>query len=501
MSSRRFDVLPRIPQGQSTNMLFNSRVFLFLFLPIVYLVFWRLSTKNQRYVWLTITGYVFYGFWDFRFCSLMLFSTLVSYVAAIYLEKAETPRRRKLFLILPIVVDLSLLAVFKYAGFAAESVRAMARALDLSLNVPVIHIILPIGISFYTFHTITYIVDTYRGVIRPTKNVFEFMCYVSLFSQLVAGPIVRFRQIEEGLEHIDRSSREESRQLGWSFFVIGLIEKVLIADTIASVINPLFHDYKHISGLSAWVCALGYAYQLYFDFSGYSSMAVGLGYLFGLRLPQNFNSPYKATDISDFWARWHISLSTVLRDYLYNPIAFWVTRRRAAAGRSVSRKAAATLGGFTAMIAVPTLLTMLLAGLWHGANWTFVFWGGYHGVLLVLYQAVKSRYDTWPKLLRQAITFSLVVFGLIFFRCETFEMAATIVGKMFTLDQGIGPTGILAILVVFPIAAYWAHIGKNPFEMKHEWQGWRLPALAMLFVTVLVSISAGDESPFLYFQF
>jgi alginate O-acetyltransferase complex protein AlgI len=482
-------------------MLFNSRVFLFLFLPIVYFVFWRLTNKNQRYVWLTISGYVFYGFWDFRFCALMLFSTLVSYYAAILMDDAPTPERRKLFLVAPIAVDLALLGVFKYLGFAADSLRGLAHALGLPLNIPAIQIVLPVGISFYTFHTITYIVDTYRGVIKPTRNFFEFSSYVSLFSQLVAGPIVRFRQIEKDLENIDHAARRDGLDIGWSFFVIGLTEKVLIADNIANAIDPLFANYQNISTGSAWLCAIGYAYQLYFDFSGYSTMAVGLGYLFGLRLPQNFNSPYKATDISNFWERWHISLSTVLRDYLYNPIAFWVTRRRAARGQSVGRRATSTASGFGWMVAFPTMTTMLLGGLWHGANWTFVFWGGYHGLLLTLYQFSKKWYDQWPKLLRQTITFGLVVVGLIFFRCETFGKAATILGKMFTWQMGAAPSGLLGLAVLLPIAAWWAHVGPNPFEMKHDWRGWQLSGVATLFLLAMVSITAGDESPFLYFQF
>jgi alginate O-acetyltransferase complex protein AlgI len=482
-------------------MLFNSRIFLFCFLPIVYFVFWRLANKNQRYIWLTFSGYVFYGYWNYRFCALMLFSTLVSYFSAILMEESQTPRRRKLFLVAPITVDLALLGVFKYAGFAAESVRGLASALHLPVSVPVFNIILPVGISFYTFHTITYIVDTYRGVIQPTRNFFEFSSYVSLFSQLVAGPIVRFRQIEKDLENIDHARRRDGLDIGWSFFVIGLTEKVLIADSIAGVIDPLFANYHNISTGAAWMCAIGYAYQLYFDFSGYSTMAVGLGYLFGLRLPQNFNSPYKATDISNFWERWHISLSTVLRDYLYNPVAFWVTRRRAAAGKSVSRRATATISGFAAMIAFPTMFTMLLGGLWHGANWTFVFWGGYHGFLLTAYQFSKKWYDQWPKLLRQGITFALVVFGLIFFRCETFAKAATILTKMFTWQHGISPTGLYGMAVVLPIAAWWAHIGPNVFEMSHDWRGWRLGGVTALFLLAMISITAGDESPFLYFQF
>src|SRR5215204_2674973 len=360
-------------------MLFNSFIFLFAFLPVAYVVFWGLRSIQARYIWLTITGYVFYGYWNPKFCLLMAFSTLVSYTAGLGLSHWTDSRRRKLCLVVPIVIDLALLAFFKYANFAADTARGVLHVLGTDITVPHLNIILPIGISFYTFHTITYIVDSYRGVIKPTRNFFEFSSYVSLFSQLVAGPIVRFRQIEKDLENIDHAARRDGLDIGWSFFVIGLTEKVLIADSIANVIDPLFANYQNLSTGSAWLCAIGYAYQLYFDFSGYSTMAVGLGYLFGLRLPQNFNSPYKATDISNFWERWHISLSTVLRDYLYNPIAFWITRRRAAAGKSVGRRATSTWGGFAEMVAFPTMATMLLGGLWHGASWTFVFWGGYHG--------------------------------------------------------------------------------------------------------------------------
>src|SRR5713226_5496169 len=329
-------------------MLFNSLPFLFVFLPVAYLGFWKLKKKNHRFVWLTLTGYIFYGMWNYKFCALMALSTLVSYLAGLGFLRWQEPRIRKLCLVVPITVDLLLLGFFKYFNLFLDTLTHLSSWLHTPMHLHALNIVLPVGISFYTFHTITYIVDSYRRVVVPTKNVFEFSCYVSLFSQLVAGPIVRFRQVQADLENLGRTDRQRWLDRGWSFFAIGMMKKVLIADTIAAVINPAVKDYGNLSTYGAWLCVLGYTYQLYFDFSGYSDMAVGLGYLFGIRLPQNFNSPYKAANIAEFWRRWHI------------------------------------------------LLTMLLGGLWHGASWTFVFWGGYHGALLCLYRVYRERWDKLP---------------------------------------------------------------------------------------------------------
>src|SRR2546426_1039092 len=282
-------------------MLFNSLQFLYAFLPITYLVFWRLTGKMPRYVWLAISGYVFYSFWNYKFCALMLFSTAVSYLAGRALLRWHDPGRRRLCVIVPVVMDLALLGFFKYGNFAVTNINTVVSWVGGTSTLPILNIILPVGISFYTFHTITYIIDSYRGVITPTRNFFKFAAYVSLFSQLVAGPIVRFRQIDQDFENIDRADRTADLHTGWSFFVIGFLEKVLIADTIAAVIDPALVRYAELSTVSAWLCVLGFAYQVYFDFAGYSDMAVGLGYMFGFRLPQNFNSPYKATDIADLW--------------------------------------------------------------------------------------------------------------------------------------------------------------------------------------------------------
>ena len=243
-------------------MLFNSFVFLCLFLPIAYAVFWSLRSARSRYVWLTLTGYVFYGYWDPRFTLLMAFSTVVSFLAGLGFLRWTDPRKRRLCLVIPIVVDLSLLGFFKYANFALTSTEGVLRMFGVHPGFPHLNIILPIGISFYTFHTISYIVDSYRGVITPTRNFFEFSAYVSLFSQLIAGPIVRFRQIEEDLERIAESSRTRWLAKGVSFFVIGLVEKVVIADTFAAFVDPALANYQVLSSAGVWFVFVGYSLQL-----------------------------------------------------------------------------------------------------------------------------------------------------------------------------------------------------------------------------------------------
>jgi alginate O-acetyltransferase complex protein AlgI len=472
-------------------MLFNSLNFLFYFLPVTYFVFWRLVTKQQRYIWLTITGYVFYGCWNYKFCALMAFSTLVSYFAGLGLLAWTDPRLRKLCLVVPVTVDLLLLGFFKYASFALDSLKGAASWFDVSLDVPTLSIVLPVGISFYTFHTISYIVDSYRNTIKPTRNFFEFSCYVSLFSQLVAGPIVRFRQVEDDLEHLDQVDRRATLDIGWSFFCLGMIKKVLIADTIAAIINPTLlamsptppasHGAGMLSTINAWLCMIGYSYQLYFDFSGYSDMAVGLGFLFGIRLPQNFNSPYKALDVADFWKRWHISLSTCMRDYLYIPMG---------GGRGPRWQVNRNL-----------LVTMLIGGLWHGANWTFVIWGAYHGLLLVAYRNWGGYWDRLPRFVRMVGTFLLVIIGWVFFRAEDVTKAWYLLSAMFSWTPGPLMSCAASLAAILAGAGAISHGAPNTFELNHDWRPAAVFGLTALFVLCLFVVIGGQNSPFLYFQF
>jgi alginate O-acetyltransferase complex protein AlgI len=463
--------------------IFNSFVFLFLFLPVTYAVFWTLKSANQRYIWLTICGYVFYGYWDPRFCLLMAFSTLVSYFAGLCFLKYHEPKTRKLILIVPITCDLLLLGFFKYAGFTMRSLQELSDSLHLGVQLPILDIVLPVGISFYTFHTITYIVDSYRGVITPTRKLFEFSSYVSLFSQLVAGPIVRFRQIEKDLENIANSHRRDFLALGISWFLFGLAEKVLLADSLAFYVDSGFQHLGGTTTLSAWLLMFGYAFQLYFDFCGYSDMAVGLGLMFGLHIPLNFNSPYRSINPSDFWRRWHISLSSALRDYLY--ISMGGNR-----GSSL-----ATMRNL--------FLTMLIGGLWHGANWTFIIWGAYHGLLLILYRQFAGRWDKLPVAVATGLMFILVVIGWVPFRAPTIASAADLLGTMFTWTPGFsaGPTVAFAVLVVF--AGWWAIWGPNCSEAHAKFRSglrWALGAAAVL-GACLAFMAGGRSSPFLYFQF
>jgi alginate O-acetyltransferase complex protein AlgI len=465
------------------SMLFNSFIFLGVFLPITYAVFWLLGTAKARYVWLTVTGYVFYGYWDPRFCLLMAASTLVSYTAGLGFLRWSDPRHRKLCLVVPITVDLALLGFFKYGGFVIESVGRVIQALGAGVRIPPWEVVLPVGISFYTFHTITYIVDSYRGVIRPTRNLFEFSAYVSLFSQLVAGPIVRFRQIEEDLENLGHADRRRWLGLGVSFFVTGLLEKVVVADTLASYVDPSLATFRDLSSAGAWVAMLGYTFQLYFDFAGYSDMAIGLGYMFGLRIPINFNSPYKALDPSDFWRRWHISLSSCLRDYLYIPLGGnregqWKTYRN-------------------------LMITMLLGGLWHGANWTFVVWGGYHGALLSAYRRWGETWNRLPVLARQVAMFVAVVVGWVFFRSTDFEMAGVLLRKMFIYTDGTPAAAGLPMILFLVFSGWWAMAGPNAIDLHRRWppRPRRALELAAAFGACLAIMLGNGSSPFLYFQF
>jgi alginate O-acetyltransferase complex protein AlgI len=469
-------------------MLFNSFVFLGVFLPITYVVFWLLRSASARYIWLTITGYVFYGYWDPRFTLLMGFSTLVSYLAGLGFLRWQDPRRRKLCLIVPIAVDLCVLGFFKYTNFVLSTVHDTAGLLDYDVAVPQWNIILPVGISFYTFHTISYIVDSYRRAITPTRNFFEFSAYVSLFSQLVAGPIVRFRQVEEDLEALGQSDRHRWLHRGLSFFVLGLLEKVIIADALAAYVDPAMAQAQTLSSLAVWLVFVGYSFQLYFDFAGYSDMAVGLGYLFGIRIPQNFNSPYKALDPSDFWRRWHISLSMCLRDYVYIPLG---------GNRFGEWKAYRNL-----------MLTMLIGGLWHGANWTFIIWGAYHGLLLALYRRFAAAWDPLPAAVRQIAMFVLALIGWVFFRAADLATAIDLLRRMFVPTPGAMFPGVESFVAVAMIAAWWAMIGPNVFDIHAKADApaprqvrVRALAVAVVFGACLAVMSGGGSSPFLYFQF
>lgn len=456
-------------------MVFNSDIFLFVFLPVVFSLFWLLGTKNARYVLLTVSGYVFYGYWNWRFCFLLLFSSLVSFIAGLMIQHSHRVGTRRALMAASITVDLLILGFFKYYNFFANNLGAICPA----AAPPLLDIVLPIGISFYTFHTISYIVDVARDRIKATRNLFEYLAYVSLFSQLVAGPIIRFREIEEDLERIDGPPREDNIARGIGFFVVGLVKKVVVADTVAGLIDPMLAASNGLSLTGAWAAALGYTFQLYYDFSGYSDMAIGLGYLFGLRIPQNFNSPYQAMGIADFWRRWHMSLSTWLRDYLYIPLG----GNRQGTGRTYAN----------------LMITMVLGGLWHGANWTFVLWGGYHGLLLICERLFKTWITLVPPLVYRFLTFLLVVISWVFFRSDTVSMAFEWLGKMAGINTGVDMPDLGLLLL---IGACFLAVNVVPETWDFRFgvaRRWSVVYALAFFVSYL--FMNGKTSVFLYYQF
>lgn len=414
-------------------MLFNSYSFLLIFLPIAFVLFWY---GGHARVWrlslMTIASYGFYSCWQFddiesflrsltptsfkalgeslwvwRFTIIMVTTSTIDYWAAIGIIRID-PARRKLragLLAISLAANLGLLGLFKYAGFFTEIIADLARLIHGG-DFPILSLVLPVGISFYTFESISYVIDIYRGIAKPAKSYLDYACFISFFPHLVAGPIIRYSDMLHQFHEVAWVRRRpdwDQVVTGLLLLSIGMGKKLLIADTIAVRINPWWDtlgDGTTLGFVNGWAAVLGYTFRIYFDFSGYSDMAVGLGHLFAVRLPMNFNSPYQATDPSDFWRRWHITLSAWLRDYLYIPLG---GNRGGHQHRNL-------------------LITMLLGGLWHGAAWLFILWGAWHGILLVLFhhlkqaQLVPSNDSLVGRWFNRSTTFLLIVVSWVLFR-------------------------------------------------------------------------------------
>ncbi len=399
-------------------MVFSSHVFLYYFLPLALLAYYA-SPARWRHAIITVLSYVFYGWANPWFVALMLFSTLVDYVCGLLISGKWTPRafaddppagegmpsarQRKLGLITSIVVNLSLLGFFKYLGFAQTNLNYLLEVFGRPA-VEVYQIVLPVGISFYTFQSMSYSIDLYRGDARPARSFLDFACYVSLFPQLVAGPIVRYQDLAEQL--VWRSHTIEKFARGVLFFGFGMAKKVLLANPMGSVADAAFGA-GDLLWYDAWTGVVAYAFQIYFDFSGYSDMAIGLGLMLGFEFRRNFDLPYLSQSITEFWRRWHISLSTWLRDYLYIPLG----------GNRVSPR----------RTYINLAIVMLLGGLWHGAQWTFVIWGAIHGLLLAAerwhgkdaaqdLRPVRMAYAAAAMLFSAAILFTQAYNPFLYFR-------------------------------------------------------------------------------------
>ena len=404
-------------------MLFNSAEFIFFFLPAVFLVYALLARTSHTNVligFLVISSLFFYGWWNPVYLALILFSLTFNFAIATGITRRQQPATKKPLLILGLSINLGLLAYFKYTNFAIDSLNQWT-----GLNIPYTNILLPLGISFFTFQQIAYLVDTYQGRCKEYRFL-HYCLFVTFFPQLVAGPIVHYNAVMPQYENQSTFQfKIENLAIGLLIFSIGLFKKAVLADGIAGYSNPVFASAASdmpVSTLEAWAGALAYTFQLYFDFSGYSDMAIGLGLMFGIWLPLNFNSPYKSVSIVEFWRRWHMTLSQFLRDYLYIPLG---------GNRNGGLQRYRNL-----------LLTMLLGGLWHGAGWNFIIWGGLHGLYLVVnhgWQNLTGAVPGWLNPFRWKpvailTTFTVVVVAWVFFRAADFASASKLVQAMLCLS-------------------------------------------------------------------
>ena len=484
-------------------MLFNSYFFVLCFMPLILALWWHRSIGLRVRLGLLVSAsYLFYGWWDYRFVSLLVLSTLVDYFAGQKLHASEARSSRRFWLCVSACTNLGLLAFFKYCGFFASSANAVSGWLQFGGRISLPEIVLPVGISFYTFQTMSYSIDIYRGKAQPAKSLLHFAAYVALFPQLIAGPIVRYAEIENQLRDIRTSPRWRQFARGIYFFVAGMCQKVLLADTIAGQIDPLLMNTSELQFGTAWFCTLGYTCQLYFDFAGYSNMAVGLGHMLGFSFPQNFASPYKSESISGFWRRWHMTLSFWLRDYLFIPLG---------GSQLGARKTLRNL-----------FIVMGLGGLWHGAGWTFVIWGLYHGLLLAIHATNKrAGWIQLPKTGAVLLTFVSVMVGWVIFRSNDMNMCGSWLGAMcgvkldlaqILLDQHLGSLAwvgiegnVLAAIGGFKSVAVLALLLAVIFALPNLWEInfrptlWSAAALSIAFAICVLRFH--QESPFLYFQF
>jgi len=444
--------------------------------------------QNSRWAFLTVASFLFYGWWDWRFLLLLAGSGLVDFYAAAAMVR--WPSTRTVWLVVSLVANLGTLALFKYLDFLTANVNLLLQVWGSEVQFALPHLLLPVGISFYTFQSMSYTIDVYRGSLKPTNSLLHFFAYLSMFPQLVAGPILRASDLLPQLEE-PQPVTEAGRWRGTQLIAWGLFKKMVIADTVALISNRAFaFENVEVGGCVCWwLAAAAFAVQIYCDFSGYSDIARGLACWMGYEFPVNFNHPYAASSLRDFWGRWHISLSTWFRDYVYIP-----------------------LGGSRAGLArshVNMWVTMIASGIWHGANWTFVAWGTLHAFLLSF-----ERWTRWPdrlvqfrggRLLATLVTLSLVLVSWVFFRATSIGQAVAILGRMFDLttlawrDVGLFNSRAVAITVLFLLAE---------LRFAVSWPAWKVvplrPSLQPAFVAVVLVACVylrGPGSAFIYFQF
>jgi alginate O-acetyltransferase complex protein AlgI len=477
-------------------MLFNSFDFL-IFLILVFILYWFVfkNQLKQQNILVLISSYVFYGWWDYRFLSLILFSTLLDYLVGHFLGKTIQPKKRKLLLWVSLLFNLGLLGFFKYYNFFIESWVSSWESVGVEMHVSTLQIILPVGISFYTFQTLSYTIDVYKNKIKPTDSFIEFASFVAFFPQLVAGPIERASHLLPQFSR-NRVFDFEKAVSGVQLFIWGFFKKVVIADSCAIYVNEIFGKYEQMNSLTLIVGVFLFAFQIYGDFSGYSDMAIGISRLFGFDLMNNFKYPYFAKNIAEFWRRWHISLTTWFRDYIYFPL-----------GGSHGSKINQIRNIF---------IVFLISGVWHGANWTFVFWGFLNALFFIpiiiltsdskksIETIVKSHQTKVKMFFSMILTFSITCIGWIFFRSVTITDAFGYLQRIVDFDSfsvqylsierySLEPL----ILIMFFIAIEWMNQAyEHPFIGKFVW----LKTWIVILLIVLFGVYS-NALDFIYFQF
>lgn len=466
-------------------MVFSSTIFLCVYLPLVLLGYY-ICPKKGRNLFLLIVSLVFYAWGEPKYVFLMIFSILVNYIFGRLMDKhRENKKRLKLMLVLSVIIDIGLLSVFKYTDFIITNVNAIFGA-----NFDLLNIALPIGISFYTFQAMSYTIDVYRNDVRVQKNLIDFGMYITMFPQLIAGPIVRYADVQDQLA--DRSVTTADFSEGIMRFVVGLGKKVLLANQMGAVWSDIYALGGDVSALMAWTGAIAYTFQIYFDFSGYSDMAIGLGRMFGFKFPENFRYPYQSVSITDFWRRWHITLSTWFKEYLYIPLG---GNRRGLARQALN-----------------LLIVWSLTGFWHGAGWNFVMWGLYYFVILFIEKLfLLKALDKLPKFFRHVYALLLIIIGWVIFASDDVSVLLPYLGSMFGANGAIGGMDVYTLLtkavllIICCIAS--TELPKKLFlsaaGAMNEKAAFTLKSVLMIALLALSMILLiGDSyNPFLYFRF
>ncbi len=467
-------------------MLFHSYVFLYFFFATL-LLHELLPRPAKRYL-LLIASLIFYGAWNTKYLLLLLGTTVLDYWAARFIDAAEDPRRRRLLLILSMSSNLFVLGLFKYYNFFAFSLDEL-----FALRLPLHELLLPVGISFYTFQTMSYTIDVYRRELPPARDFVDFLLFVSFFPQLVAGPIVRAADFLPQLEAASRPRSLESLRLGLKLFAVGFFRKVVVADNLAVFVDAVHADPTAHGSADLWISAYAFAFQIYYDFAGYSDMAIGLALFFGFRFPENFHRPYMAVNVAEFWRRWHISLSTWLRDYLYIPLG----------GNRGDRFATYR----------NLMITMALGGLWHGANWTFLAWGVFHGAALGIHRAFRAFGAERPGVTRFTetaaftaasilLTFHCWTLSMVLFRAQTIHIAGDMLRRMF---DGSGPAAITGLpFLAFCGLLYLLQAINEKKDLLIAFDAWPLAVRSLAaagLVWAAILLAPQNAAPFLYFQF